>query len=165
MLYERPKLLATMIEHCFSKHDLATWWLHRTSFPMSNLDPDLFGFADVAVPRSQRSRVTNDPVRRHRGTTSDGRRVRDLFLSFMSALGNPVNANVQAKCLTAARLVVTAEIAGARIIDVGGNLNELVRLENAADRAVRRLGLAQQPNGQQPHVPLRERLKTRAAVA
>jgi len=125
--------------------------------------PDLFGCADVIVPACQRSRITNDPARRHRGTTADGRRVRDLFLSFMSALGNPQNANLQANCLKAARLVVAAEIAGARIIEASGDLNEMVRIENAADRAVRRLGLPAQVKDAQ-HVPLRERLKTRAGV-
>jgi hypothetical protein len=132
-------------------------------FPMQNLDPDLFGFADVAVPRCQRSRVTNDPARRHRGTTANGRRVRDLFLSFMAALGNPVNADIQARALAAAQMRVAAEIAGAKITDGNGDPNEFVRLQNAADRAVRRLGLPAQPNGSQQHVPLRERLKARGA--
>ena len=132
---------------------------------MANLDPDLFGFADVATPRCQRAAVTNAPYRRNRGTTAEGRRVRDLFLSYMATLGNPVNAGRQAAIYAAAQLVVAAEVAGAKIIADGGDPNELVRLQNAADRAVRRLGLPSQAPGDQPRVPLRERLRARAGVA
>jgi hypothetical protein len=121
------------------------------------IDPDLFGAADVAVPACQRSRVTNDPMRRHRGKTADARRVRDLYLSYMSALGNPLNAIVQANVAKAAELVAAAEIARAKLIDGAGDANQLVRIENLAARAVRSLGLPE-ANAAPAHVPLRERL-------
>jgi hypothetical protein len=131
---------------------MATLWLQLSAIAMSDLAisperfaPDLFGFNDVVLPRFQRARTTNNPLRRVRGVTADGRRIRDLFLSFMGALGNPRNAVVQARVLAAVQLVVKAEIEGAKIIAEDGDPNELVRLQNAADRAMRRLGLDRAP--------------------
>jgi hypothetical protein len=126
--------------------------------------PDLFGVADVAVPACQRSRVTNDPMRRHRGKTADARRVRDLYLCYMDALGNPLNAIVQANVAKAAELVAAAEIARAKLIDGSGDANQLVRIENLAARAVRSLGLPE-ANAAPAHVPLRERLSSEGTVS
>jgi hypothetical protein len=125
---------------------------------------DLFGNADVTVPACQRSRVTNDPMARHRGKSADARRVRDLYLSYMGDLGNPVNAAVQARVAKAAELVVAAEIARAKLIEGGGDANQLVRLENLADRAVRSLGILK-ANAAPAHVPLRDRLSAEARPA
>lgn len=126
--------------------------------------PDLFGCADVTLPPSQRARATNDPMKRHRGKTADARRVKDLFLSYMQALGNPQNAIIQAKAAKAAELMVAAENLRAKLISGDGDANQLVRLENLADRAVRGLALPE-PASAPAHVPLRERLASKAMAA
>lgn len=126
---------------------------------MSDLAPDLFGHAGATVPASQRSRVTNDPVRRQKGTTAAGRRLRDLYLGYLAALGNPTDIVAQTNCLKAAELVQAAEDARAALLAGKGDANAVVRLENLADRAVRRLGLP--PAGEQ-RLTLRERLAAKA---
>ena len=131
------------------------------------LQPDMFGFRDVDLPPAQRSRVTNDPTSRHRGTTADARRVKDLFLSYLGRLGHPVDAATQAAVFAAADLAVTAEKTRAKVLAGGDDrsaLNELVRVQNMADRALRRLGLSTQSNTPR-HVSLRERLARKAAAA
>lgn len=128
------------------------------------ISADLFGCADIALPPSQRARATNDPMKRHRGKTAEARRIRDLFLGYMAALGNPQSAIVQAKAAKAAELMVAAENLRARLINGDGDANQLVRLENLADRAVRSLGLPE-ANAVPAHVPLRERLASEIAVA
>jgi hypothetical protein len=129
---------------------------------MSDLAPDLFGFADCALPAAQRSRVTNAPMCRQRGTTAKGRRLRDLYIGYMAALGHPTDIVGQTNCLKAAELVLAAETARASLLNGAGDANTVVRLENLADRAIRRLGLP--APGEQPHVPLRERLAAEAAT-
>jgi hypothetical protein len=94
-------------------------------------------------PLTVRSRTTNKPLRgRVSGNTSAGRRVRDLYRGLMASIGNPTDTITQARALHAAELAVAVEaqrLRAARGEDV--NLDALVRLSNAADRAVRRLGL------------------------
>lgn len=97
----------------------------------------------VDRPLKVRSALTNKPLRgRVNGNTSAGRRVRDLYRGLMAAIGNPGDTIMQAKVLHAAELAVAVEaqrLRAARGEDV--NLDALVRLSNAADRAVRRLGI------------------------
>jgi len=105
-------------------------------------------------PLTVRSRTTNKPLRgRVSGNTSAGRRVRDLYRGLMAGIGNPTDTIAQARALHAAELAVAVEaqrLRAARGEDV--NLDALVRLSNAADRAVRRLGFARsRPAG--PAVP------------
>jgi hypothetical protein len=119
---------------------------------------DMFGFSGITIPRCQRSRVSNDVRRRHRGTTADGRRLRDLLLGFMDQLGNPVGVAVQSRVLAAAQLVLLVEKSAVKIIEEGGDPNGLVQLQNAADRALRRLGLSTVPTEKTQPAPLRERL-------
>jgi hypothetical protein len=94
-------------------------------------------------PLTVRSRTTNKPLRgRVSGNSSAGRRVRDLYRGFMAGIGNPTDTITQARALHAAELCVAVEaqrLRACRGEDV--NLDALVRLSNAADRAVRRLGL------------------------
>src|SRR4051812_27381942 len=95
-------------------------------------------------PATCRAATTNRPLRgRLSGNTSAGRRVRDLYLTFVERMGQPSDPLSQAACLHAAELAVAVEqqrLAAARgdAVDVDG----LVRLSNLAARAVRALGIA-----------------------
>jgi hypothetical protein len=93
-------------------------------------------------PSRLRSQMTNDPLKaRTDRNTARGRRVADLYLAYMAALDHPADTIVQANAMAAAELKVAAEDARKRILDVGGDANGLVRLENLAHRAERKLGL------------------------
>ena len=130
---------------------------------MLDLTPNLFGIVDVAVSPSQRSRVTNSPARRQKGTTAAGRRLRDLYVGYIVALGHPTDVVTQANCLKAAELALAAENARAQLLAGKGDANAVVRLENLADRAIRRLGLPA-PGTSARVAPLRERLAAKAAA-
>lgn len=90
-------------------------------------------------PRA-RARVTNNPMSRGNGRTAQGRRVRDLYTALMGRIGNPGDTIIQADVIRAAELRTAAE--GLRLKLLAGNSvdpDQLVRLENLASRAERRL--------------------------
>jgi hypothetical protein len=96
----------------------------------------------ASVPLTSRAALTNDPLRaRADGRTPQGRRIRDLFRAYSSAMGSPSDPATQAAILAAAELVVAAERARAKVLDDGGDVEQLIRLENLAARATRRLGV------------------------
>jgi hypothetical protein len=95
-------------------------------------------------PANARAKITNDPARaRANRNTAQGRRVADLYRAFLRAMGNPDDAVAQANALAAAELKVAAEDARKRMLDgdAGGDPDQLVRLENLAHRAERKLGI------------------------
>lgn len=98
-------------------------------------------------PRNVRSAATNDPRRSAgvSGRTAEGRRIRDLVESYVTSLGGHAGlSDTQlADVRRAAELKVLAERARAQALQQPGvvDLTALVKLEGAADRAVRRLGL------------------------
>ena len=100
------------------------------------------------------SATTNDPVAARTSlNTARGRRIADLFRAFMVALNNPSDAITQANVLAAAELKVAAEDARKRLLDgTGGDADALVRLENLAHRAERKLGLRFQPHDPTPTI-------------
>lgn len=107
------------------------------------------------VPRRLRSRRTNDPLANIKTNTARGRRLADLVRAYMNALGKPPEIERQAAVIAAAELQVLAEEARAAALAGGANvdLDQLIRLQGAADRAIRRLGIksgaeANQSNGQ-----------------
>lgn len=105
---------------------------------------DLFGYVpDEPVP-ARRSRVSNDPFTRNNAGTARGRRVNDLLRSYLRAMSNRSNCFAQADALRAAELMVAAEEARAKLLAGDGDADAVVRLENLAARAVRKLGLDQQ---------------------
>jgi hypothetical protein len=113
------------------------------------------------APLTSRAALTNDPLRgRADGRTPQGRRIRDLFRAFSSGMGSPSDPATQAAILAAAELVVAAERARAKVLDDGGDVEQLIRLENLAARATRRLGM--KPNCQQRPPSLSEHLARRA---
>lgn len=95
----------------------------------------------VAVPSKVRSKITNDPSQRH-GRSAEARRVKDLFAGYSSALGNPVDAPTTALILAAAEAVTISEIARRDCIAGKTDINQVIRAEGAANRALKRLGLA-----------------------
>lgn len=72
------------------------------------------------------------------------RRVAELSGLFFDALGGErsVNAVTAAAVGRASSLVACAELARCAFMAGEGNIDDVVRAENAADRAVRRLGIA-----------------------
>jgi hypothetical protein len=63
--------------------------------------------------------------------------------AYLRAMGNPVDALAQANALAAAELKVATEDARAKLL-AGGNIDpdQVVKLEGAAARAERKLGIA-----------------------
>jgi len=110
-----------------------------------------FCTTSVGDASKARSKITNDPIRAQRhGRGAAGRRIRDLFRSYVTQLGNPEDAATQAGVLAAAELIVAAEVARADLLAGRGDLNAVVRIENLSARALRRLGLgkpAPKPTG------------------
>jgi hypothetical protein len=93
------------------------------------------------MPSRVRSKITNDPAQRH-GRSAEARRVKDLFAGYSAALGNPSDAPTTALILAAAEAVTIAEIARRDHIAGKVDLNSVIRAEGAANRALKRLGLA-----------------------
>jgi hypothetical protein len=91
-------------------------------------------------PSKVRSKVTNDPTARH-GRSAEARRVKDLFASYMLALGNPTDNGTVAMVLAAAEAVTIAE--NARRDHLAGKIgiNDMIRAEGASNRALKRIGL------------------------
>jgi hypothetical protein len=104
--------------------------------------------ASIPRARSQRSRITNKP---HRpaisGRSALGRRLRDLGEFYAEALGGwSALTVVQAEAVRrAAEMRALAEQARADALRNGGvgiaEADQLIRLENAAHRSVRALGI------------------------
>lgn len=122
----------------------------------------------AARPSTARSQITNRPLRLQGldGRSGSGRRRRDLIEAFADALGGATAlSEVQMiDVRRAAELVAVAEEARAAALKQGGaavDLHELVKLEGAADRAVRRLNI--KAAGKPPAPSLPEYLARKAA--
>jgi hypothetical protein len=120
----------------------------------------------VDWPKRQRSATTNDPLStRTDRNTAAGRRIADLYRAYIAAMGDPTDTIHQANALAAAELKVAAEDARKRMLDGGGNADQLVRLENLVHRAERKLGSqpgAAVPTPQTPAEYLARRAAERA---
>jgi hypothetical protein len=98
--------------------------------------------ASASNSQMNRAALTNNPLRvRADGRTPRGRRIRDLFRAYQSAAGNPSDPAGVASILAAAELTVAAEEARAALLARIGDVDQVIRLENLAARAVRRLGI------------------------
>jgi hypothetical protein len=111
--------------------------------------------------RLLRSRKTNDVFSGLSKNTTGGRRIADLLRGFLRAMGNPDDTVLQANALRAAELTTAAECARAKLLVGEADADQVVRLEGMADRAVRRLGLAQAAKA--PQQSLSEYLASRRA--
>ena len=112
--------------------------------PASVAEPPPGRAAGDLRPAALRARATNDPLHgRASRNTAQGRRIGDLFDAYLRAMGNPVDALAQANALAAAELKVATEDARAKLL-AGGNIDpdQVVKLEGAAARAERKLGIA-----------------------
>jgi hypothetical protein len=122
----------------------------------------------VDWPKRQRSATTNDPLStRTDRNTAAGRRIADLYRAYIAAMGGTTDTIHQANALAAAELKVTAEDARKRMLDGGGDADQLVRLENLAHRAERKLGIqpgAVVPAPQTPAEYLARRTAQRAGT-
>jgi hypothetical protein len=97
--------------------------------------------ATVEPLPTRRAKTTNDPASRASLNTSQGRRVADLYRSYLRAMGDPTDAVAQANVLAAAELKAAAEKARADLLAGKATIGDVVLLENTADRAARRLNL------------------------
>lgn len=115
----------------------------------------------VGLAKKQKSRRTNDPLAAANGNTAHGRRVRDLAHSYLAALGSPEDVGIQAAAVAAAELVALVEQKRAEALAQPGmaDLDALVRLENLADRKVRKLGI--KPSAPQASRSVRDQLMGR----
>jgi hypothetical protein len=104
----------------------------------------------VDLPKRQRARRTNDPFANLDMNTARGRRTADLVRAYLGALSYPADIERQAAVIAAAELQVLAEEARAAALKEGAaaDLDRVVRMQGAADRAVRRLGI--KPGGPKP---------------
>jgi hypothetical protein len=97
--------------------------------------------ADGKRPAALRAKATHQPLHgRANRHTARGRRICDLFDSYMEAM--PADVLTQANALAAAELRVAAEdlraeMAAGKTVDY----EQLIRLENVAARAEKKLGL------------------------
>jgi hypothetical protein len=122
----------------------------------TNASPKRRGGAINGKPTHNRAATTNDPMRaRTNGRTSAGRRVRDLYQALLNATGR-IDDIACAQALAAAELVAAAENARTKLLAGQGDIEQIVRLENLANRAVRRLGI--QPGAAAPQLSMRDRL-------
>ena len=119
---------------------------------------------NIDRPTNVRSKITNN---RHRipgldGRTATGRRCWDLVNAYVAAIGgwSAVSDLVLIDVRRAAQLTTIAEEARAHALQTTGiiDLAALTRVEGAADRAVRRLGIKPGVSANRI-VPLRERLR------
>jgi hypothetical protein len=124
---------------------------------------DLFGHVPGDPPATRRSRITNNPLSRNSTATATGRRVNDLFLSYLRAMTDR-SCTGQADALRAAELMVAAEEARARLLAGNGDADGVVRIENLAARAVRKLGLDRQ-QGQKPKKTLADYAREKAGAS
>jgi hypothetical protein len=111
------------------------------------------------LPSRQCARRTNDPLAGLNRNTARGRRIADLTRSYLQAIGNPDDTARQAAAIAAAELQVLAEETRAAALrePLTADLDNLVRVQSIADRALRRLGIKGTP--QKP--PLAEYLASK----
>jgi hypothetical protein len=123
--------------------------------------------ATALLPKARRARRTNDPFADIDVNTARGRRIADLVRAYLVALGNPPEIERQAEVIAAAELQVLAEEARALALKQVGHadLDQVIRLQGAADRAVRKLGLDRLRDAPARPVSLDEHLAATEAAA
>jgi hypothetical protein len=113
-----------------------------------------------------RSRISNNPRRLEGidGRSTHGRRRRDVIDGFVAALGGPdrVTDPMMSDIVRASDLTLIAERARADALRGGTevSVSDLIRLEGARDRAVRRLNLPSDGKGRAGPDALAEYLAT-----
>lgn len=123
---------------------------------------DLFGELPSEPPAVRRSKTTNDPSSRCNQSTAAGRRLHDLLRGYLAEMANPGSIIAQADALQAAELTVAAEDARAALLAGNGDADHVVRLQNLAHRAVRKLGIDRSRSAK-PKKSLADYVRARAA--
>jgi hypothetical protein len=123
---------------------------------------DMFGHVPDDPGPMRRARATNRPLSRVRQSTAAGRRVADLFRSYLDGMIDR-SCVAQADALRAAELVVAAEEARTKLFAGNGDANGVVRMENLAARAVRKLAAYQQQSAKQKRAGVPAFLQNKAA--
>jgi hypothetical protein len=138
-------------------------WGNRTMAKATQtFTPDMFGHvADDPAP-TRRARTTNDPLSRNSQATARGRRVADLFRSYMRAMSDRSCCFAQADALAAAELTVDAEDVRARRAAGTAGIDEVVKAERLARHAVRKLKLDRQAS--QPKKTFADQMRENAAA-
>jgi hypothetical protein len=118
---------------------------------------------DAAPGTNRRAKLTNNPFAAFDRNTARGRRLTDLVRGYLNGLGNPTDVALQAQVIAAAELQVLAEETRSAALQspATADLDNLVRVQSVADRAVRRLGLRPKDMPQQS---FRDRLLTGRAT-
>jgi hypothetical protein len=95
----------------------------------------------------RRAHRSHDPFASINKRTLAGKRTADFVARYLELLGNPTGVDILARIISAAELQVLAEQARFKALEQtivdAAVLDQIVRLESAAARAVRRLGLDQ----------------------
>jgi hypothetical protein len=125
--------------------------------------PDMFGHVPATPHRVRRSRITNDPTARAKQDTAEGRRLADLIRGFLAEMGNPTSPVAQADAIRAAELTAASENARAKLLAGDGDANAVVRIENLAARAVRKLGLNERQNAAKSTSSVADYMREKAA--
>lgn len=102
----------------------------------------------TSSPASSSAAITNDAKKRWDSKSPQGRRCRDLFKSLMRIAGNPPEPARQALCISAAELMVLAEVTReASLKDPASKSTELAfKAEKAMRHALSALGIDKPPN-------------------
>jgi hypothetical protein len=118
------------------------------------------GSQPSAAPRPRKSVLDDPPIRRRSHRTNNplsgiasnsvqGRRVADLVRAYLRQLGQPSDVRIQAQAIACAELAVLAEVTRTAALANGmpdvNLLDQVIRLEAAAGRAQRKLGLDTPP--------------------
>jgi hypothetical protein len=109
----------------------------------STSQPSRRGHIVTSKAKRQRASRTNRPLHIHDLHSPRGRRIADLAGAYAEALGNPADIATQSEIVAAAELTTLAEEARALALanPATADLDAIVRVQGAADRAVRRLGV------------------------
>jgi hypothetical protein len=121
----------------------------------------------VELRKKRRAKRSNNPFAGISVNTARGRRTADLVAAYLQALGNPPEIERQAEVIAAAELQVLAEEARAQALKQVGHadLDQVIRLQGAADRAVRKLGLDRPRDAPSKPLSLDEHLAAAEAAA
>lgn len=108
----------------------------------ATIGADLFGQVPEPVA-TRRARATNRPLSGVNQSSKIGRRIADLFRSYVRAMSER-GCIAEADALRAAELVAGAEQARSQLLAGKGDADQVVRLENLAARAVKKLWIERQ---------------------
>lgn len=158
-----PQPLGNVVNRCgYQKRVLFVQIKRMNRQPPTS--PNLFGELPSAPHPVRRSRITNDPTARANQDTAEGRRLADMIRGFLAEMGNPRSPVAQADAIRAAELTVASENARAKLLKGDGDANEVVRLENLATRAVRKLNIDPAQRDAKPKKSLADYAREKAAA-